>query len=74
MRERVLSVGWDKYGQNRMWYNTKVATGLYPTTFIDALYYKSVLSCLDFWKTSFNHPTAQEYYFLTLRGKNCKLL
>jgi len=54
--------------------NTRVAAGLYPATSLDALCSKSVLSCLDAWRTAFNHPTVQGRYFLTLRGKNYKPL
>jgi len=46
-----------------------VAAGLHPATFLDALCSKSVLSCLDAWRTTFNHPTVQGRHFLTLRGK-----
>ena len=54
--------------------NTRVATGLYPATSIDALCSKSITSCLNTWKTFFNYPTVQRCHFLTLRGKNCKPL
>jgi len=54
--------------------NTRVAAGLHPATSMDALCFKSVLSCLDAWRTTFNHPTVQGCHFLTLRGKNCKPL
>ena len=54
--------------------NTKVAAGLYPATSLDALCSKSVLLCLNSWRTTFNHPTVQRHYFLTLRGKNHKSL
>jgi len=37
--------------------NTRVAAGLYAATSIDFLHSKSVISCLDTWRTSFNHPT-----------------
>jgi len=37
--------------------NTRVAAGLHPATSIDFLHSKSIISCLDTWKTSFNHPT-----------------
>ena len=53
-----------------------MATELYLATYIyiNVLCSKSVTSCLDTWRTSFNYPTIQRYYFLTLKGKNCKLL
>jgi len=54
--------------------NTRVAAGLHPATSLDALCSKSVLSCLDTWRTAFNHPTVQGHHFLTLRGKNRKPL
>jgi len=54
--------------------NTRVAAGLHPATSLNALHSKSVLSCLDAWRTTFNHPTVQGYHFLTLRGKNHKPL
>ena len=40
--------------------NTRVATGLHPPTSIDFLCSKSVISCLDTWRTSFNRPTVQD--------------
>ena len=54
--------------------NTRVAAGLHPATSLDALHSKSVLSCLDAWRTTFNRPTVQGRHFLTLRGKNHKPL
>jgi len=54
--------------------NTRVAAGLHPATSLDALRSKSVLSCLDTWRTAFNHPMVQGHHFLTLRGKNHKPL
>jgi len=54
--------------------NTKVAARLHPVTSLDALHSKSVLSCLDAWRTAFNCPTVQGRHFLTLRGKNHKPL
>ena len=54
--------------------NTRVATRLHLATFIDALCSKSILLCLNAWRISFSCSTAQEYYFLTLRNKNCKPL
>ena len=54
--------------------NTRVAAELHLATSLDALHFKSVLSCLDTWRTTFNHPTVQGHHFLTLRGKNCKPL
>ena len=56
--------------------NTRVATELYLATYmyINALCSKSVTLCLDTWRTSFNCPTIQRHYFLTLKGKNCKPL
>ncbi len=50
--------------------NTRVAAGLHPATFIDFLDSKSVISCLDTWRTLFNCPTVQGQYFLPLRDKN----
>ena len=54
--------------------NTRVAARLHPATSLDAFHSKSVLSCLDVWRTAFNHPTVQGRHFLTLRGKNRKPL
>jgi len=54
--------------------NTRVAARLHPATSLDALRSKSVLSCLDAWRTAFNRPTVQGHHFLTLRGKNRKPL
>ena len=54
--------------------NNRVAAGLYSATFINTLHSKSVLSYLNIWRTSFNCPTVQVYYFLTLRDKNHKPL
>ena len=54
--------------------NTRVAARLHPATSLNALHSKSVLLCLDTWRTTFSHPTVQGYHFLTLRGKNCKPL
>ena len=54
--------------------NTRVAAGLHPATSLDALRSKSVLSCLDAWRTAFNCLTVQGRHFLTLKGKNCKPL
>ena len=54
--------------------NTRVAARLHSATFMDTLCSKSVLSCLDTWRTAFNCLTVQGHYFLTLRGKNCKPL
>ena len=54
--------------------NTRVAAGLHPATSLDALCSKSVLSCLDAWRTAFNRPAVQGRHFLTLRGKNRKPL
>jgi len=54
--------------------NTRVAAGLHPAISLDILHSKSVLSCLDAWRTAFNHPTVQGCHFLTLRDKKCKSL
>ena len=54
--------------------NTRVTAELHPATSLDALCSKSVLLCLDAWRTAFNHPTVQGHHFLTLRDKNCKPL
>jgi len=54
--------------------NTRVITELHLTISIDALYSKSVTSYLNAWRISFNYPTIQEYYFLTLRDNNYKFL
>ena len=35
--------------------NTRIAAELYSATFIDFLYFKSIISCLDIWRTFFNH-------------------
>ena len=39
--------------------NTRVSARPHPATFIDFLRSKSVISCLDTWRTSFNRPTIQ---------------
>jgi len=39
--------------------NTRVAAKLHPATSIDFLHSKSVISCLDTWRTLFNCPTVQ---------------
>ena len=39
--------------------NTRVSAKLHPATSIDFLHSKSVISCLDTWRTSFNHSTIQ---------------
>ena len=54
--------------------NTRMAARLYLATFINDFCSQSVTSYLDACKTSFNHPTVQEYHLLTLRGNNCKHL
>ena len=54
--------------------NTRVAARWNLATSIDALYSKSITSCLDVWRASFNFPTIQRHYFLTLRDKNHKPL
>ena len=54
--------------------NTRVAAGHHPATSLDTLYFKSILSYLDAWRTVFNCPTVQGRHFLTLRGKNRKPL
>ena len=50
--------------------NTKVAARLHPATSINFLCSRNVISCLDIWRTSFNHPTVQGWHFLPLRDKN----
>ena len=50
--------------------NTRISAGLHPATSIDFLHSKSVISCLDTWRTSFNHPTIQGRHFLSLRDRN----
>ena len=37
--------------------NTRVAAGHHPAISLDTLRSKSVLSCLDAWRTAFNRPT-----------------
>jgi len=39
--------------------NTRVAAGPHPAASIDFLHSKSIISCLNIWKTSFNCPTVQ---------------
>ena len=50
--------------------NTRVSAGLHPATSIDFLHSKSVISCLDTWRTSFNRLTIQGRHFLPLRDRN----
>ena len=54
--------------------NTRVAAGLYPATSINFLHSKSVISCLNTWRKSFNCPTVQGQYFLPLRDRNWQIL
>ena len=54
--------------------NTRVSTGPHLATFIDFLCSKSVISCIDTWRTSFNHPTIQGWHFLSLRDRNQRFL
>ena len=54
--------------------NTRVSAGPYPATSIDFLCSKSVISCLDTWRTLFNHPTIQDQHFLPLRDRNQQFL
>ena len=54
--------------------NTKVSAGLHPVTSIDFLHSKSVISCLDIWRISFNCPTVQGRHFLPLRDRNRRIL
>ena len=54
--------------------NTRVSAGLHPATSIDFLRSKSVISCLDTWKTSFNRPIVQGQHFLSLRDRNQRFL
>ena len=51
-----------------------MAAGHHPATSLDTLCFKSILSYLDAWRTVFNRPMVQGRHFLTLRGKNRKLL
>ena len=50
--------------------NIRVAARLYLATSINFLYFKSVISYLDTWRTLFNHPTIQGWYFFSLRDRN----
>ena len=50
--------------------NTRVSTGPHPATSINFLCSKSVISCLNIWRTLFNHPTIQGRHFLPLRDRN----
>ena len=50
--------------------NTRVSARPHPATSIDFLCSKSVISCLDTWRTSFNCPTVQGQHFLPLRDRN----
>ena len=54
--------------------NTRVSAGPHPATSIDFLCSKSVISCLDTWRTSFNRPTIQGQHFLPLRDRNRRFL
>ena len=54
--------------------NTRVSAGPHPATSIDFLHSKSVISCLDTWRTLFNHPTVQGRHFLLLRDRNQRFL
>ena len=54
--------------------NTRVSAGPHPATSIDFLCSKSVISCLDTWRTLFNHPTIQGRHFLPLRDRNRRFL
>ena len=54
--------------------NTKVSTGPHPATSINFLRSKSVISCLDTWRTLFNCPTVQGQHFLPLRDRNQRFL
>ena len=40
--------------------NTRVAARPHSVTSIDFLYSKSIISCLDTWRTLFNHLTVQD--------------
>ena len=50
--------------------NTRVSARPHPATSIDFLRSKSITSCLNTWRTSFNHLTIQGQHFLPLRDKN----
>ena len=50
--------------------NTRVSAEPHPATSIDFLHSKSVISCLDTWRTLFNCPTVQGQHFLPLRDRN----
>jgi len=50
--------------------NTRVSAGPHPATSIDFLCSKSVISCLDTWRISFNCSTIQGQHFLPLRDRN----
>ena len=54
--------------------NTRVAAGLHPATSINFLCSKNIISFLDTWRTSFNHPTVQDQHFLSLRDRNQQIL
>ena len=54
--------------------NTRVSAGPHPATSIDFLHSKSVISCLDTWRTLFNRPTVQGRHFLPLRDRNRRFL
>ena len=50
--------------------NTRVSAGPHPATSINFLYSKSIISCLNIWRTLFNCPTIQGWHFLPLRDRN----
>ena len=54
--------------------NTRVSAWPYPVTSIDFLHSKSVISCLDTWRTLFNHPTIQGRHFLPFKDRNRQFL
>ena len=54
--------------------NTRISAGLHPATTINLLYSKSVISCLNTWRTSFNCSTIQGQYFLPFRDRNQQIL
>ena len=54
--------------------NTKVSAGPHSATSIDFLCSKSVIFCLDTWRTSFNYSTIQGQHFLSFRDRNRQFL
>ena len=54
--------------------NTRVSAKPYPATSIDFLCSKSVISCLDTWRISFNYHTIQGQHFFPLRDRNRRFL